>query len=149
MKNKKNIIFIIVLILFFILLSFVVLKEWLSNQLFIINPDGSRSFAEKTDLTIRNYTHIYVVHNNLIDNYKSKLLFTFENGKVIATREIYEYSDETTAQKKFEEKKIDSQFYSNVNINKNTVSFNSCHYNNTTFERILEISQNAEILEIF
>lgn len=145
--NKKNIIIIIFFTLICItLIIFSLYYNHQKNLLFSVNTDGDLTPIEQINPLSNNYTNIYVEGENYL--WKYKIIYTLDDNKVINCRYNLDCFNEQTANDFIKNNK-ENEYYSNIEINKNIVTYNDNLSNNLTKEQLLESLKSANIVTIF
>lgn len=144
--NIKKIILICLILVSISLVIFGLYYKYQNNILFFVNSDGSLIPIEQVNTLSNNYTNIYVEGENYL--WKYKIIYTLDDNKVINCRYILECFNEQSANDFIKNNK-ENEYYSNIEINQNTITYNDNLSNNLTKEQLLESLKSANIITIF
>lgn len=144
--NVKKLIIVFLILLCIGLIIFGVYYNYQKNKLFVVNLDGTLTPAEQISTYSNNYTNIYVEGENYL--WKYKIIYTLENNQVINCRYMLECLDEESVNN-FVENNKENDYYSNIEINKNIITYSDNSSNNLTKEQLLERLQSASVVYVF
>lgn len=149
MKNKKVIVFyILLLVLVPIIAIFIYNKFIVYHLVFITNPDGTRKveWIKNVKECPYHYTNVYAEGENV--DYKYKVIFTLNNNRVINCRYILEFFDIDKANKSLENKKT-NEYITDLKLDNNIMSFNDNLAYDITLEHLLETLKSAKEVIVF